>query len=289
MRKVVIFVLKVSILLFAACFFCWQTGFAQKKKEKPIDSTLEVNSEKWKVKLRKGFSIRPKFGPYTTADLEKLDSPALRKRTKDGSYSDATITSEGWDWDFSKYETVEKRKAYRMLVVKEADTAELLFSVYRVSKEKNLTFFGELMSKNDEGKYQVLAYKLNISGIMTTPYNSIPWRFFMEDSFSKKGESPTNEITRISRWYLITGNDSLYTKPIMHQIGSPGDKYFWEWQWGIFVSNAKGNRIAALKFGAAGDLSNPFNVWIRKDIDAAQQHGIASLFTLLMVAKNSQL
>jgi hypothetical protein len=281
-----------AFLLFTACFFCCQSGVAQKKKEKPIDSTLEANSEKWKVKPHKGMfgKAKPEIGPYITIDVEKLDSPVLRKRTKEGSYSEAVvISSEGWDWDFSKYETIEKRKAYRMLVAKEADTTELLFSAYRVSKEKNLTFLGDLMSKNDEGKNQVLAFKLNISGIMATPYDSIPWRFFMEDSFSKKREMPPFEITRISRWYLITGNDSLYTEPIMHQTGSPGDKYFWEWQRGIFVSNSKGNRIAALKFGQVGDLSNPFYTWIRRDLEIAQQHAIASLVALLIGVMSSQL
>lgn len=172
-----------------------------------------------------------------------------------------------------------------MLVAKEKDTTELLFSVYKVSKEKNLTLFGDLMSKNDEGKNQVLAYNLNISGMMATPYDSIPWRFFMEDSFSKKGELPPFKTTRISRWYFVTASDSLYTEPLMFHYGEPGSKTYDEWQTGVFVNSYSGIHIAALKF----DSFPPFTVWIRKDIDAAQKHGIASLYTLLTVIKKSQL
>jgi hypothetical protein len=69
-------------------------------------------------------------------------------------------------------------------------------------------------------------------------------------------------------------------------MGSPGNKFFLEWQTGIFVNNTKGKHIAALKFGTPGDLSNPFYTWIRNDIDKSQQHAIASVFALLIAAKS---
>lgn len=275
-----------TALFFASFLLADKIVFCQKNKQKSIDSVLEANSEKWKVKLHKGMfgMAKPEFGPYLTVDLARLDSPVLRKRTKEGSYIGASISSAGWDWDFSKYQTVEKRKAYRMMVARETDTAELLFSIYRVSKEKNLTFLGELMSKNDEGKNATLDSKTNISGIIAANLDSLPWRFFIEDTFSRGETSPgfLNESKEITRGYIITRNDSLFTEPIMQQVGKPGDKYSWEWQTGIFVRNAKGNRIAALKFGKAGDLSNPFYAWIRDDIETDQQHAIASFFALLI-------
>ena len=70
----------------------------------------------------------------------------------------------------------------------------------------------------------------------------------------------------------------------MQQVGNPGEKYSWEWQKGIFVNDARGNHIAALKFGTVGDLSNPFYAWIRKDAEPALQHAIASLFALTIGA-----
>ena len=124
-------------LFIAAFFFCCHTAFPQKNKEK-LDSALEANTERWKVKQHRGLfgMAKPEFGPFVTLDAEKLDSTVIKKRTKDSSWSGVSISSEGWDWDISKFKTFEKKKFYRMLVTKEADTAELLFSIYSVSKEK---------------------------------------------------------------------------------------------------------------------------------------------------------
>ena len=84
---------------------------------------------------------KPEFGPYTTIDLTNSTLLFCAKRTKEGSYTGASFSSEGWDWDFSKYETVEKRKAYSMTITGGADTAELLFSIYRISNEKISPFW----------------------------------------------------------------------------------------------------------------------------------------------------
>ena len=282
-------ILYTGILFSTALFFCHKTGFCQKNKQKRVDSVLEANSEKWKVRLHRGMfgMAKPEFGPFTTIDLDKVDSPVLRKRTKEGSYTAASyFSSEGWDWDFSKYETVEKRKAYRMLLAGASDTAELLFSIYRISNEKNLTFFGDLMSKNDEGKNLTLAYKANVSGFGATSYDSVPWRFFLEDSFGRKGEAIPSETTRSTSGYIITPGDSLFTEPIVNHVGSRDGNFFLEWQTGVFINSSKANHIAALKFGTPGDLSNPFYVWIRNDVSPPQQHAIAAVFSLLISAKS---
>ena len=282
-------ILGTAILFSTALLFCNKTSFCQKNKQKPMDSVLEANSEKWKVKLHRGMfgMAKPEFGPFTTIDLDKVDSPVLRKRTKEGSYTAASyFPSEGWDWDFSKYETVEKRKAYRMVLSGAPDTAELLFSIYRISNEKNLTFFGELMSKNDESKNMTLAYKTIVSGIGATSYDSLPWRFFLEDSFSRQEEGTFTQATRLTSGYIITAGDSLFTEPMLNHVGSREGKFFVEWQTGVLINSTKSNHIAALKFGTPGDLSNPFLVWIRKDVMPSQQHAIASVFALLISARS---
>ena len=279
------------ILLSSTLLLCSKNSFCQKNKQNAIDTGLEAHSEKWKVKLhRPMFGMgKPEFGPFTTIDVDKLDSPVLRKKIKEGSYTEASYDlSGGWDWDFSKYQTVQERKAYRMLVTGESDTTELLFSIYSISKEKNLTFFGELMSKNDEGKNLTLGYKIDISGIGTTNYDSLPWRFFLEDSFGRQQEPGPYGTTRFTSGYIITADDSLFTEPLLNQIGSRDSKFFAEWQTGIFVNSTKDNHIAAVKFGTPGDLSNPFYAWIRNDIPKSQQHAIASVFALLISAKTKQ-
>ena len=56
---------------------------AQKDKSTPLDTALEANSEKWKVKLHKGFGMgKPEFGPYATLNIDKVDSPVLRKKQR---------------------------------------------------------------------------------------------------------------------------------------------------------------------------------------------------------------
>ena len=144
------------------------------------------------------------------------------------------------------------------------------------------------MSKNDEGKNLTLGYKIIISGIGTTNYDSLPWRFFMEDSFGRQEGMVPQGTTRFTRGYIITADDSLFTEPFLNQIGSRNGKFFAEWQTGIFVNSTTGNHIAAVKFGTPGDLSNPFYAWIRNDISQSKQHVIASIFALLISAKTKQ-
>ena len=80
---------KASLVVFLLSVFIvfGSSAFCQKNKQKPFDSTLEANCEKWKVKLHKGPGKgKPKFGPYTTSNVEKADSPVFKQRTKTGSY-----------------------------------------------------------------------------------------------------------------------------------------------------------------------------------------------------------
>ena len=225
---------------------------------------------------------------YQSSDGDTVYNPHIQTKIGDASLAIGIkgVTGGGWDWDFSKYQTVEKRKAYRMVLTGGSDTAELLFSFYRIPNEKNLTFFGELMSKNDEGKNQTFADKTIVSGLGITSYDSLPWRFFLEDSFDRKEEAVPTQTTRFTSAYIITHDDSLFTEPILNSAGSRNGRFFLEWQTGVFINSSKSNHIAALKFGTPGDLSNPFLAWIRNDMVPSQQHAIASVFALLISAKS---
>lgn len=253
--------------------------FAQKNKEKPLDSALEANSEKWKVKAHKGlFGItKPEFGPYTTLLAEKLDSPVIRKKSKDGSSGDVSISSAGWDWDISKYKTFTLRKFYHMILGKESDTTELQFYVHTISLEKQQTFLGKMLSKNDEDKDATLKHQKNIEGVIFTSNESVPARFFLEDYVSTRHiTKDPGEREPITRGYILIKDDSLFTEPIMQTFGNPKNKFFFmEWQRGIFINAANGGHIAALMF-------DPFYVWIRKDLDSGYQDGIAALFAVIV-------
>ena len=272
-----------NVLFIAIFFLSYNICFSQKSKEKPLDSALEANSEKWKVKQhRPMFGIaKPSFGTYATIDAKKLDSPVIRRKTKDGSATEVSFSSEGWDLDISKFQTFEKKKAYMMKMATGEDTIEVVFAVHAISKEKSQTFAGKLLSKNDEGKDETLAYKKIISGIIVTGLDSTYSKFYLEDYLSTT--QTTNNFSEkkspITQGYILAANDSLFTEPIMHSVGKPADKYFFEWQRGIFINNKNDTRIAALKFT---DGQSPFYIWIRKDIESRLQQAIAAFFTVLI-------
>ena len=68
------------------------------------DSVMLASSEKWNVKQNKGlFGLsKPAFGPYNTLNINKIDSPVIKKKTKDGKILDYDISSSGADMDQSK-------------------------------------------------------------------------------------------------------------------------------------------------------------------------------------------
>ncbi len=276
---------KIRLLMCLFISICGQSAFSQKNKEKPLDSTLEANSEKWKViQHSKLFEIaKPEFGPYTTLVAEKLDSPVVRKKSTDGSGGSVSISSEGWDWDISKFKTVEKKKFYRMAIGTGQDTIELEFYIRSVSTEKKQTFLGKMVSKNDEGKDATLGYQKNVEGVVFTAPDSTFCRFFIEDYLS------TRQITRdnpgkgepITRGYILIKDDSLFTEPVMKTIGNPHAKFFFmQWQTGIFINNTKEKHIAVLMF------AEPFFVRIRMDMDPKYKHAIAALFAVIAGAKD---
>ena len=257
------------------------SSLCQKNKSTPLDSALEANSEKWKVKKRNGlFGMgKPEFGPYATTDAGKLDSPAIKKRTKDSAETGVTISSNGWDWDLGKFETVEKTKSYRIAVANGLDSVQLRFTIYAVSNQRTQTVLGSLLSKNDEGKDYVLGYVKHIAGFIEGLYAQ-PWPFLIEDYLTDKqlSYSPTRSDT--TKFRLLTPADSLYSEAIFRSIGKRGPESFLEWQEGVFVNNRKGEHIAALKF--AEGINPASYVWIRKDLNKADQLAIASLFAVLI-------
>jgi ribosomal protein L19 len=269
-------------ILTAAFLFCSTISFSQKNKEKPLDSALEANSEKWKVKQHRAlFGIaKPSFGTYITIDAIKLDSPVIRRKTKDRSATEISFSSQGWDLDISKFQTLEKKKIYMLKMATGTDTMEVMFAVHAISKEKSQSFAGKLLSKNDEGKDETLAYKKIISGIITTAFDSTYSKFYLEDHLSSKQTAERfSGKPSITQGYILTGKDSLFTEPIMHAVGKPTDKYFFEWQRGIFINSINDIHMAALKFS---DGQSPFYIWVRKDIETHAQQAIAALFSILI-------
>ncbi len=275
------------VCVFATVFiFLSNTSFSQKNKERPLDSALEANSEKWKVKEHKGIAgmAKPEFGLYSILAAEKLDSPVVRKKIKNGSEA----SYSGYDgWDISKYETFEKTKFYRAFLGKEMDTIEIQFYIHSVSNEKRQTMLGKMLSKNDEfaeSKDATLGYKKNIEGILVTNVESTFGHFFIDDYISNRQITNDNpgQNDLITSGYILIKNDSLFTEPVMEKFGNPKSKFFFQIQKGIFMNDANGKHLALLQFGN----DQPFYVRIANDLEAVYKDAIASFFAVIIGVKD---
>ncbi|MEO6844996.1 MAG: hypothetical protein ABI184_07480 [Ginsengibacter sp.] len=271
-------------VLTAVFFFCNSVAFSQKNKDKSLDSTLEANSEKWKVKEHKriGATAKPEFGFYTTLVAEKLDSPVIKKKTKDSSGASIGYSDAGWD--ISKNVTVEKKKFYRMVLGRQEDTTEIQFYIHTVSAEKRQTVLGKILSNNNEGKDGILKYQKNIEGFIFNFSGSTRSRFFMDDYVSATQTTSDNpgQGNPITGGYILTKTDSLFTEPVIESFGNSKSQFFMQWQKGIYMKDMKGTHVALLQFGGG----QPFYIWIRRDLDAYSQDAIAAFFAVIIGVKD---
>ena len=251
--------------------FSFHPVFCQVNK----DSTLIVNSEKLSVKLNKGlFGLsKPAFGAHSTLSVSKIDSAVIRKKTKDSSYIGAEISSEGTDFDQSKFMTIEKTKFYKLSLGAISDTVEAVFAIASVSHEKRQTFLGKMLSKNDEGKDEVIDENRDVPGIIKASNDSIVWKFFIDDfvsgSVSCQDEGPFSIPASIAGGYLKNVHDSLYMQT------------YSSFEADVVLINQKGEHLAALAF----KQKHPA-VWIRNDITASYQQAIAALFAVILSIKD---
>ncbi len=237
------------------------------------DSVLLTNSVEWKVQTKTGLLglSKPVFGNYATVAVNKIDSPIIRKRKRDGSSLELE-SSAGWPGlDHSKYVTIQKTKWYKLMLATGADTANAVFTIASVSKEKKQTFLGKLLSKNDEGKGETLSYMRDIHGFISTGDSSVAWEFFIGNFRRGSGQNtgPFNAEASISSGYLKNDNDSLFM-----QIYS-------SFSADLVLVNKNGEHLAALKF-----KQKPITAWIRNDLDSSYRHAIAALFAVIISIKD---
>ncbi|HNP21334.1 MAG TPA: hypothetical protein PKM63_09545 [Panacibacter sp.] len=237
------------------------------------DSLLLAHSEQWTAKPNKGlFGLsKPQFGPYTTTAVIKLDSPVIKQKTKDSSFIGFESSTDGTDFDQSKYLTIKKSKFYKLSLSKENANADAVFAIASESQEKRQTLFGKLLSKNDEGKDEVLNYKRDIPGIIQTENDSVHWKFMLQDFTS--GGQPTAympyPVASISGGYLKNNEDSLAMQLYSSFAAD------------LVLINNKGEHVAALAF----KQKKP-DMWIRNDISESYQQAIATMFAVIISIKD---
>jgi hypothetical protein len=111
-------------------------------------------------------------------NLTKLDSGTIKHKKKDSS--DVEFSgSEGFD--HFKYMTIKKSKLYTLQLGNDENATTALISVSSESNEKRQTFLGKMLSKNDEGKNEVVNYTRNVSGIIKRYNSASLWKFNLDN------------------------------------------------------------------------------------------------------------
>ncbi len=249
-----LFFLSVILIQFLCCNNC----FSQINQ----DDRLVSNSDKWKIHPKKSvFGLsKPVFGDYTTLDIVKLDSGHMKKKTKDSAFLSFELSGqEGSDWDQSKFLTIKKNKIYKLRLASKADTTKAIFSISSESVEKRQTFLGIILSKNDEGKNEVLNYNRDVPGAIITSDIDIQWQFFIGDFAG----------ANISSGYLKNEKDSLTMQ------------FYSSFNADLVLVNTDGTHFAALKFKV-----KPFYTWIRNNLKPHYQQAIAALFAVIIGIKD---
>ncbi|NNV55370.1 hypothetical protein [Limnovirga soli] len=237
------------------------------------DSLLQAKSEKWTVKMHQGMTgmAKPVFGPYTTLDIDKADSAVIRSRSKDAPYFGMELSDKGGDFDISRVKTVTKRKYYILSLADATDTISATFAIASESHEKKETFFGKMISKNNDNQNEVLDYNRNISGILSTNIDTASWHFFI-GNFTSGGRQTAAAImpmASISDGYLMQSNDSIY----MQMFSSFSAQ--------IVLIDKNGENLAAISY----QKQKP-DIWIRNDIDKNRRQAIALLFAVILGIRN---
>ena len=262
-KKFLLFIFPLLLCWFSTPLFCQVNG----------DSAMIAHSEKWTVKQHKGlFGLsKPAFGPYITTDVTKIDSPIVKRKTKDSSYADIESSGRGTGLDAGKFLTIEKTKFYKLALDNGSNKAEAVFGIASVSHEKRQSFLSKMMSKNDDDKNAVLDYKRNVPGIIRSGNDSTTSAFFFENftSGGRQTESVFSPAASISSGYMKNDTDSIYM-----QIYS-------SFSADIVLINQKGEHLAALAF----KQKHP-DIWIRNDISQSYQQAIAALFAVFLSIKD---
>jgi len=225
------------------------------------------------VKQNKGiFGLsKPAFGNYTTLNVYGIDSPVIKKKTKDSSYNGVEFPGEGADIDASKFMTIEKKKFYKLLLNTNDDTVTAIFAIASVSHEKRQTFLGKMLGKNDGDKNVELDYNRNVPGIIKAGNTTPAWSFYLEN-FTGGGTQTEYGLpgtATISGGYIKKDKDSIYIQ--VHSSFSAD----------IVLINQQGEDMGALSF----KKKRP-EIWIRNDIELSYQHAIAVYFAVILSIKD---
>jgi hypothetical protein len=257
---------KISIKVFYLLLLCFP--FTKVACQSIEDSVMIANSEKWNVNYKKGtFTLsQPGSDQTFTMNLIKLDSGKLRQKKRDS----AEIEFSGSDgFDHSKFMTIRKSRLYKLQAGTDENSTEALFAVANKSNQKRQTFLGKVLSKNDEGKNEVLSDSTTISGTIKRNNAATVWKFSL-DNLSKNNMNNDGLpfiVPPPLHGFLKNEKDSLFFEPASFKADA-------------VLVNADGDHVGAVKF-----RKKPFIIWVQKDIDNSLQDVIGVLFDVMIAKK----
>jgi hypothetical protein len=238
---------------------------------------LNANSTQWKFKKNAspfGYGT-PDFGPYTTVAAEKIDTAdVIRTSARVGKETSITTISP-FSGDkrqlFEQYNIIDrsKLKMARLALSNAGDTAEAVFAIGIMRRERSRTVLGSLfgttgdfISGNDSEGSNLLGFRRDITGLINT--GMAVWEFAIEN-YNLDGTFEKGYLATDGEEYLLTfsfGNDNHMQ---------------------FVVVNAAGEYVAILDNAL-------FETFTRIDQRLAPQHAhaIASLFALFSSVKNIQ-
>ena len=261
--------MKKEIQIFIACIILLNIFVVKTFSQSLEDSVMIANCEKWNVVYKKGMLTlsQPGSAQAFTMNLSKLDSGKIKQKRKDS----ADIEFSGSDgFDQSKYMTIKKSRVYKLQAGTDENSTAALFVVTNESKQKKQTFLGKVMSKNDEGKDEVLSSKSAIYGTIKRNNLATVWKFSLENLSANdmgNGELPFI-ILSPPQGFLTSEKDSLFLERASFKADA-------------VLVNADGHHVGAVKF-----RKKPFLIWVQKDMDNSLQDAVAVLFGV-MIAKQS--
>jgi hypothetical protein len=199
--------------------FVWPTTIAVAQ----TDTGASIHNDSWAVSPHKGFSAlaKPAFGPYSVINVSSIDSAGFKRKRKDSSYTSLDISDEGFDIDNSQIMRIEKTKFYRIKLASGGDTSETDLAVASVEHNKKQTVLGKVLSKNDEGKNEMLDYKKDIYGFIHIADSLPAWKFYITDLVSYNVPPGINFTPKLSidSAYVRSNGDSLFLKPNFNNTG----------------------------------------------------------------------
>ena len=256
--------IRISIIYILLCNFLFAKSYCQS-----IEDTLMIaNSEKWNVDYKKGIFLLSQAGSNQTftMNLIKLDSGKLKQKKKDS----ADIEFSGSDGlDQSKYMTIKKSRLYKLQSGTDENSTEALFAITNESKQKRQTFLGKILSKNDEGKDEVLSSVSTIYGTIKRNNSATVWNLSLDNLSANNMGNKRLPFTILPppQGFLKSEKDSLFLERASFKADA------------VFV-DAYGDHIGAVKF-----KKRPFTIWVRKDIDNSLQDAIGVLFAIMIAMK----